>query len=190
MHARNCTGGKRVEIGHYHCISRPIYKNDNVVDGWLTVCTRAFNYSQNMKFIAVVSLVVAFAYASVKADEVDEAKEMLRGLASECKGKEGASDDDVDGFVNDVPPKTRTEKCLVACMQEQFGLSNGKAFQVDGFMELSKVFMKGDDSKVAIAKEIGDDCKDVANDDRCELAVDILNCLKASAEKHGIELKH
>ncbi|KFB36232.1 hypothetical protein ZHAS_00003343 [Anopheles sinensis] len=143
-----------------------------------------------MKFIAVVSLFLAFAYASVKADEVDDAKEMLRGLASDCKAKEGASDDDVDGFVNDVPPKTRTEKCLVACMQEQFGVSNGKTFQVEGFLELSKVLMKGDDSKMETAKEIADDCKAMANDDRCELAVDILNCLKDSAEKHGIELKH
>ncbi|XP_058062723.1 general odorant-binding protein 19d-like [Anopheles bellator] len=143
-----------------------------------------------MKFSAVVLMLVGLALAGAKADEVSDAKQMLRGLTAECKTKEGASDTDVDGFVNDEAPETRTQKCLVACMQEQFGVSDGKAFQTDGFMELSKVFMKGDEAKVELAKEIAVDCKDVTNEDRCELAVSIMNCLKDSAEKHGISLKH
>uniref|UniRef100_A0AAG5CTT0 Odorant-binding protein 13 n=2 Tax=Anopheles atroparvus TaxID=41427 RepID=A0AAG5CTT0_ANOAO len=149
-----------------------------------------FEAITNMKFFAVVSFCLAFAFVSVKTDDMEEAKEMLRGLAAECKKQEGASDDDVDGFVNDVPPQTRTEKCLAGCMQEQFGLSNGKAFQEDGFVEISKMILKGDEQKMVVAREIAADCKDVANDDRCELAVDILNCVKASAEKHGISLQH
>uniref|UniRef100_A0A182MF96 Odorant-binding protein 13 n=1 Tax=Anopheles culicifacies TaxID=139723 RepID=A0A182MF96_9DIPT len=144
------------------------------------------------------SALVAFCFAvmvtvNVKADgdaEVEQAKEMLRGLAAECKTKEGATDDDVEGFVNDKMPETRTQKCLAGCMQEQFGVSNGKAFQEDGFMEIAKMLMKGDESKIEVAREIAADCKDVTNEDRCELALDIMNCLKDSAEKHGIELKH
>ncbi|XP_052863611.1 general odorant-binding protein 19d-like [Anopheles cruzii] len=143
-----------------------------------------------MKFSAVGLLFVGLALAGAKADKMMDAKEMLRGLAVECKTKEGASDADVDMFVNDETPETRTQKCLIGCMQEQFGVSNGKAFQPDGFMELSKVFMKGDETKVEVAKEIAVDCKDVTNEDRCELALLIMNCLKDSAEKHGISLKH
>uniref|UniRef100_A0A182N543 Odorant-binding protein 13 n=1 Tax=Anopheles dirus TaxID=7168 RepID=A0A182N543_9DIPT len=143
--------------------------------------------------IALVTLCVVLAAAGVKAghaEDVEAAKEMLRGLAAECKNKEGASDDDVEGFVDDKMPETRTQKCLAACMQEQFAISNGKEFQQDGFVEVAKVLVKGDEKKMELAKEIGNDCKDVKNDDRCELAVDIMNCLKESAEKHGIELKH
>uniref|UniRef100_A0A182VRN5 Odorant-binding protein 13 n=1 Tax=Anopheles minimus TaxID=112268 RepID=A0A182VRN5_9DIPT len=147
-----------------------------------------------MKFcIALVAFCFA-AMVSVKADgenaEVEQAKEMLRGLASECKTKEGATDDDVERFVNDKMPESRTQKCLAGCMQEQFGISNGKAFQEDGFIEIAKMLMKGDESKIELAREIAADCKDVTNEDRCELALDIMTCLKNSAEKHGIELKH
>ncbi|XP_049284032.1 general odorant-binding protein 19d-like [Anopheles funestus] len=148
-----------------------------------------------MKFCIAL---VAFCFAvigtvNVKAnqdEDVEQAKEVIRGLAAECKTKEGATDDDVEGFVNDKIPDTRTQKCLTACMQEQFGISNGNAFQEDGFIEIAKMLMKGDESKVEIAKQIAADCKDVTNDDRCELALDIMTCLKDSAEKHGIELKH
>ncbi|XP_050078096.1 general odorant-binding protein 19d-like [Anopheles maculipalpis] len=149
-----------------------------------------------MKFsIALVAFCFAVTAVNVKlqadqAEEMEQAKEMLRGLAAECKTKEGATDDDVEGFVSDKMPESRTQKCLAGCMQEQFGISNGKTFQEDGFIEIAKMLMKGDESKIEVAKEIAADCKDVTNDDRCELAVDIMNCLKESAEKHGIELKH
>ncbi|XP_035776018.1 general odorant-binding protein 19d-like [Anopheles albimanus] len=143
-----------------------------------------------MKHITVVLLFLGLSIVGTQADEVSEAKEMLRGLAAECKQKEGASDDDVENFVNDVMPDSRTQKCLAGCMQEQFGVSDGKAFQPDGFVELSKMLMKGDEKKMVLAKEIAADCKDVAHEDRCELAVLIMNCLKESAEKHGIPLKH
>ncbi|XP_053659862.1 general odorant-binding protein 19d-like [Anopheles marshallii] len=150
-----------------------------------------------MKFCIAL---VAFCFAligtvmvSVKADhdmDVEQAKDMLRELAAECKTKEGATDDDVDAFVNDKIPDSRTQKCLAGCMQEQFGISNGKTFQEDGFIEIAKMLMKGDEKKIELSREIASDCKGVTNDDRCELAMDILNCLKDSAEKHGIELKH
>ncbi|XP_035902367.1 general odorant-binding protein 19d-like [Anopheles stephensi] len=146
-----------------------------------------------MKFCIALVAVCLSVMVSVKADqgeEMEQAKEMLRGLAAECKTKEGATDDDVEGFVNDKMPESRTQKCLAGCMQEQFGISNGKAFQEDGFIEIAKMLMKGDESKIELAKEIAADCKEVAHDDRCELAVEIMKCLKESAEKHGIDLKH
>uniref|UniRef100_A0A182QN26 Odorant-binding protein 13 n=1 Tax=Anopheles farauti TaxID=69004 RepID=A0A182QN26_9DIPT len=145
--------------------------------------------------LAMVALCVVLTTAmqGVKADhneDVEAAKEIMRGLAAECKNKEGASDDDVETFVEDKMPETRTQKCLAGCMQEQFGISNGKEFQEDGFEEVAKMLLKGDEEKMKVAREIGNDCKDVKNDDRCELALDIMSCLKESAEKHGIELKH
>uniref|UniRef100_A0A182P640 Odorant-binding protein 13 n=1 Tax=Anopheles epiroticus TaxID=199890 RepID=A0A182P640_9DIPT len=143
--------------------------------------------------VALSFAMLATAVVSVQADnaeEMEQAKEMLRGLAADCKTKEGATDEDVDGFVNDKMPESRTQKCLAGCMQEQFGISDGKAFQQDGFVEIAKMLMKGDEAKIEMARKIAADCKDVTHDDRCELAVEILNCLKESAEKHGIELKH
>lgn len=52
----------------------------------------------------------------------NEGKEMLRGMASDCKTKEGASDDEVNGMINKELPTTQSAKCLNACMMEQFGV--------------------------------------------------------------------
>nr|XP_040223910.1 general odorant-binding protein 19d-like [Anopheles coluzzii] len=146
--------------------------------------------SSAVLYFALLATAMVCRVQAGSAEELEQAKEMLRGLAAECKTKEGATDEDVEGFVNDKMPESRTQKCLAGCMQEQFGVSNGKAFQEDGFIEIAKMLMKGDETKIELAKEIAADCKAVANDDRCELAVEIMNCLKESAEKHGIELKH
>lgn len=55
---------------------------------------------------------------------IDEAegKEMLKGMAAECKTKEGATDADVDDMVDKKLPSTKPAKCLNACMMEQFGV--------------------------------------------------------------------
>lgn len=51
-----------------------------------------------------------------------EAKEMLKGMAAECKEKEGATDADMDGMIAKEIPTSKTGKCLNACMMDQFGV--------------------------------------------------------------------
>ncbi|XP_053671798.1 general odorant-binding protein 28a-like [Anopheles nili] len=145
-----------------------------------------------MKFAVTVLSVFAVLIASASAqnEKVDQAKEMLRGLAAECKTKEGASDADLEVFINDEPLATPQQKCLAACLMEQFGASDGKSFQEAGFIEVGKMYLKDDSAKIELLTQIAADCKQVANADRCELAVQISTCLKDSAAKHGMAFKH
>lgn len=56
---------------------------------------------------------------------------MVRGMAAECKEKEGASDAEVDDMVDKKMPSTKPAKCLNACMMEQFGIV---LYLVEGFL--------------------------------------------------------
>lgn len=47
---------------------------------------------------------------------------MFRNMSAECKEQEKATDADVDTMVNENYPDTKEGKCLVACMQETFGI--------------------------------------------------------------------
>ena len=68
--------------------------------------------------ILAMSLLVVAVTAIVK----EEAKEMFRNMSQKCKEQEKASDADVETMVNENYPESREGKCLVACMQEKFGI--------------------------------------------------------------------
>jgi hypothetical protein len=44
-----------------------------------------------------------------------------------------------------------------------------------------------DEEKYKNAEILSEDCKDVANADKCELSAMIIKCLKENAEKRGIK---
>lgn len=79
------------------------------------------NFKSVTVVLAVVVLLVGWSDVCRAMDEA-EGKEMLKGMAADCKEKEGASDDDVDGMVNKAIPTTKPGKCLNACMMDQFGV--------------------------------------------------------------------
>ncbi|XP_058451193.1 general odorant-binding protein 19d-like [Malaya genurostris] len=144
----------------------------------------------NSKFYFVAVCFVA-VLAVVKAEQSDEemkerGKDMLRNLAQDCKEKEKASDDDVESMVEDKMPETPVQKCFISCMQQQFGISDGKTFLKDGFIQISTMIFKKDEEKQKIAKEVAEECDGTANEDRCELSVDIWTCVKSAMEKRGI----
>lgn len=58
----------------------------------------------------------------VSAMDKEEAKEMFINMSQDCKEKVGAKDDDVNMMVNEQYPDSKEGKCMMACMQEQFGL--------------------------------------------------------------------
>lgn len=47
---------------------------------------------------------------------------------------------------------------------------------------------EGDEKKLADATEIAEACRPTANDNRCELAVAIMNCMEAEAKKRGLDM--
>lgn len=73
-----------------------------------------------MKFLPF--LAVGLLSVMVNAMDEEEAKEMLIGLSQDCKDKEKATDDDVKLMVGKKYPTSKEGKCMVACMQEQFGV--------------------------------------------------------------------
>lgn len=52
----------------------------------------------------------------------EQALEMLKRLATECAGKEGASAADIDEIMAGALPTTKTGKCLRYCIGESLGL--------------------------------------------------------------------
>jgi len=74
-----------------------------------------------MKLI-LLTIFVASGVATVRGMDKEEAKDMFRSMSEECREKEKASKDDVEVMVNEKYPDTKEGKCLMACMQEQFGV--------------------------------------------------------------------
>lgn len=73
-----------------------------------------------MKICLLVA--VGLSIVMVKAMDKEEAKEMFRNMSQDCKDQEKAGDSDVETMVNEKYPETKEGKCMVACMQEQFGV--------------------------------------------------------------------
>lgn len=75
-----------------------------------------------MKFLLKILAIGLFVVTVKAAMDKKEAKEMMRGMCEECKEKENATDADMDTMLDEKYPETREGKCLVACMQETFGV--------------------------------------------------------------------
>lgn len=57
-----------------------------------------------------------------QAELPEQIKAQLQQKINECKGVEGASDDDVARFLSGDPPSNIKGKCILSCLQEGFGL--------------------------------------------------------------------
>lgn len=66
-------------------------------------------------FVAVLSI------ALVCGSE-DEMKKMFITIATDCKGREGASDDDMANLAAKKPPTSPEGKCVLACIFETIGV--------------------------------------------------------------------
>nr|XP_019528891.2 general odorant-binding protein 19d-like [Aedes albopictus] len=147
-----------------------------------------------MKVIVRAIVLIAFVAVCTKADDSDQekkeqAKEMVRGMAEECKKQEGATDDDVEAMIEDKTPETQVQKCFLSCFQQQFQVSDGKKFNKDGFMQLCGMMFGDDEEKMKTAEEVADECSSVENADRCQLSVDIKDCVEKGLEKRGIKME-
>lgn len=136
-----------------------------------------------------------------------EAKlQMVEQIAESCFGVDGTTKEDFDYlFRKRHLPETRPQKCLSACMHEQFETvsdlhpttsfitQNVKIFQIkDGkfcretFVALAKG-VANDEKKNVVIEDIGAQCEKVVDPDRCELAGKLVICYKETAEKHGFD---
>lgn len=119
----------------------------------------------------------------------EDRKAMELSLANECKNKEGATDADVVSLVAREIPSTPTGKCLNACMVETAGLVKDGKPSVEGAVNLAKIAYDGNEDAMAKAKEVADECVNVADADRCELATKMMTCAQAALVKLGFNPK-
>lgn len=70
------------------------------------------------------SVLLIFASMAICAHCVTmgEQKQMLLGIAQECKAIEDASDDDLSKLVEKKPPVSKQGKCLFACIMENMDI--------------------------------------------------------------------
>lgn len=71
--------------------------------------------------MTILGVLVAVLMATVYVDAMTlaEQKQMLMGIAQECKISEDASDDDMGRLLEKKAPETKEGKCLFACIMEQ-----------------------------------------------------------------------
>lgn len=136
-------------------------------------------------------------------------------LLDNCKTIENATDEDVNVLLERNLPTERTGKCLLACTQETLGLvsvykkkktvqqkfdtpkiifslllffkiKDGKP-STEGLISMAKIVHVG--NTTAIVTTLLDDCGQITDTDRCELAAKFMQCGQKSAIKHGFDPK-
>lgn len=75
-----------------------------------------------MKAFLFFVIATAFSMVHVECMTASEQKQMLMGVAQECKASEDASDDDLGKLVEKKAPDTKEGKCMFACIMEQMDL--------------------------------------------------------------------
>lgn len=140
-----------------------------------------------MKFLPLLAF--GLLVVMVKAVDKEEAKEMFRNMSQDCKEQEKAKDEDVETMVNGAYPDTKEGKCLVACMQTQFGIVQDGKFSKEGFMSVASMACGEDAEKCKKAEEIAEECKEVTDPDRCEMAIKIGKCMEEGAVKRDMKME-
>ena len=106
-----------------------------------------------MKLLIILATILMVNY--VYTMDKEQAQEMFKGMAQECKESEKASDDEVNLLADGKYPETRTGKCLAACLQKQFGIVKDEPkLDFDGFMAVAKMGLEDDAKKIELAEQI------------------------------------
>lgn len=69
-----------------------------------------------------VALIAMCAHYTKAAMDEEQAKDMFRNMAQECKTKEKATDDDIELMLKKEKPASRAGQCMMVCLQTQFGM--------------------------------------------------------------------
>lgn len=80
-----------------------------------------------MHIILVAAALLVLA-VGVNSMTMAEQKQMLMGVAMECKASENASDDDLGKLVEKKTQDTKEGKCLLACIMEQMDVVRFQKF--------------------------------------------------------------
>lgn len=139
-----------------------------------------------MKFLLLSA--IGLFIVMVNAMDKKEAQEMFRNMSQDCKEKEKASDADVETMIDEKYPESKEGKCLVACMQEQFGIVDNGKFSEEGFMSVASMACGDDKEQCGKMRELAKECSTVTDPDRCEQSIKIGKCMEEGAKKKEIKM--
>lgn len=74
---------------------------------------------QLFQVAVILSLIFTF---EVSALSKEKERDIIRGLLTECKDKEGGTQEDFDMLLREEFPETPTSKCMTACSLEILGV--------------------------------------------------------------------
>ncbi|XP_063706548.1 general odorant-binding protein 28a-like [Culicoides brevitarsis] len=113
--------------------------------------------------------------------------QMLEQMTEPCFEKDGSTREDFNYMVRKRNlPSTKPQKCLSACMHENFETIKDGKFNRESFEGMMKS-VANDEKKYPIIEDIGATCEKIVDADRCELAGKLVTCYKEVAAKHGID---
>ncbi|KAL7036226.1 hypothetical protein ACKWTF_008751 [Chironomus riparius] len=141
-----------------------------------------------MKTFTAVLLAVIFL-ASVSAMTVQEQRQMMIGVATDCKSKTGANDNDLSLLILKKPMTTHEGKCLMFCIMEGMGVMDAatRTLKKDEFIEYISIPAKGDQALIGKLSAIAEKCALITDDDSCEMAFKSAACIKTAMAAQKIK---
>lgn len=138
----------------------------------------------NFSICIFVSLIMR-----IQSMSLEERKGMEQALVADCKTKEGGSDADEASVLARDMPTTPKAKCMSACVLETTGMVQNGKLSVDGAVAVAKMAYEANEEAMGKAREIANECANVADADRCELVPKLLTCVRDAIVKRGYDLK-
>lgn len=117
----------------------------------------------------------------------EERLAILKQMALDCKGKEGANDDDLNEVLARKLPTTTGSKCIHACIHEAIGIIKDNKMHPDAAVEVTAKAYNNDEKAIAFVKEITHECGSVTDADRCEFASKLVTCVHEGVIKRGVD---
>jgi PBP/GOBP family len=160
------------------------------------------NYKKflNMKFVAVL-VVAIFSASCVKSDN-----DMMMKVVQACSKTTGASEEDLQKFLKDVAPETKTQKCMYSCVMIGCGIvSNQKLNSMhtltnlfskikddklnkEGFSMMVEMLIGKNPEDMKNALKVFEICEKINESDPCETSTKIGACLKSEGSKYNLKL--
>lgn len=83
-------------------------------------------------------------------------------------------------------PKRYIDKCLAACLGEISGVIKDRKLDLDGFAALANKSYDGDSFRMETVQGMANACLGITDEERCEAAFKIFECMHKDAESKGI----
>lgn len=111
----------------------------------------------------------------------------MKGVFADCKGKEGATDAELEEVLAKKPPTTKGSKCLHACAHENMGMVKEGKIMIDDVKKMIEKGFDHDKKLTGIMSEVVDECGSISDPDRCELADKLFHCFADGLTKRNLD---